>query len=313
MSRLTDFTETKLTDSNFLIDTVDTDEIVIGGTCTHTFELPFIYLDVVKSARVTYKQNLEVVLSLEIKDSMVHIVGSRSVIYVYLPKIYTELFDASILDTFCQLEIITKDNEILYDDPHKIKVIKPLSSKGGNKAAVSDVLVNGESVVLDGKAFIAVPSKVSELENDAEYITEAYHDASKQDKLISAENIKTINGESILGNGNLVIHDIAVKVYPDTTLCEISAEAFEGLAHDHYLIFEEENFNLPGNFFDFDDVYINVSILDTIYRIRLFKNNEYSASGTLVIHNNEMIYELLFGILNVNNSFKLAIRCANIY
>jgi hypothetical protein len=64
-----------------------------------------------------------------------------------------------------------------------------------------------------------IPYKVSELENDKGYITAkdipsvelpdniATLDdvAKKQDKLVSGENIKTINGQSILGEGNITI------------------------------------------------------------------------------------------------------------
>lgn len=64
-----------------------------------------------------------------------------------------------------------------------------------------------------------IPTRVGELENDKGYITAkdipsvelpdniaTLEDvAKKQDKLISGENIKTINGESILGEGNITI------------------------------------------------------------------------------------------------------------
>lgn len=64
-----------------------------------------------------------------------------------------------------------------------------------------------------------IPTKTSQLENDSKYITAddlpsvelpeniATLDdvAKKQDKLISGENIKTINGQSVLGNGNISI------------------------------------------------------------------------------------------------------------
>lgn len=49
----------------------------------------------------------------------------------------------------------------------------------------------------------AVPTKVSELTNDTGYVTESYHDNSKQDKLVSGSNIKTVNNQSLVGDGNL--------------------------------------------------------------------------------------------------------------
>ena len=58
-----------------------------------------------------------------------------------------------------------------------------------------------------------MPTKVSELDNDSGYITNAAltdlatkeEVSAKQDTLVSGTNIKTINGNSILGAGNIVI------------------------------------------------------------------------------------------------------------
>lgn len=50
-----------------------------------------------------------------------------------------------------------------------------------------------------------IPTNVSELINDSNYIGVDYHDSTKQDKLISNTNIKTINGQTILGSGNLEV------------------------------------------------------------------------------------------------------------
>ena len=47
--------------------------------------------------------------------------------------------------------------------------------------------------------------KTSDLENNSNYITNSYHDPDKQDTLVSGQNIKTINNESILGSGNITI------------------------------------------------------------------------------------------------------------
>ena len=52
---------------------------------------------------------------------------------------------------------------------------------------------------------IKSPTKVSELENDLGFIDINYHDTTKQDKLVSGTNIKTINNQSILGSGNINI------------------------------------------------------------------------------------------------------------
>ena len=50
-----------------------------------------------------------------------------------------------------------------------------------------------------------IPTKTSDLTNDSNYITASYHDASKQDVLVSGTNIKTINNQDILGSGNIEV------------------------------------------------------------------------------------------------------------
>ena len=51
----------------------------------------------------------------------------------------------------------------------------------------------------------AVVLKTSDLENNSNYVTTSYHDNSKQDKLVSGTNIKTVNNQSLLGSGNITI------------------------------------------------------------------------------------------------------------
>ena len=55
-----------------------------------------------------------------------------------------------------------------------------------------------------------IPTKTSELTNDSNYITPSYHDATKQDILVSGTNIKTINNQDILGSGNIEVESSAV-------------------------------------------------------------------------------------------------------
>ena len=57
----------------------------------------------------------------------------------------------------------------------------------------------------------AVVLKTSDLENNSNYVTTSYHDNSKQDKLVSGTNIKTINGNSLLGSGNITIEGGGVE------------------------------------------------------------------------------------------------------
>ena len=61
--------------------------------------------------------------------------------------------------------------------------------------------VNGKT----GAVNITVPTKTSQLTNDSGFITSSYHDNTKQDTLVSGSNIKTINGNSLLGSGNITI------------------------------------------------------------------------------------------------------------
>ena len=93
---------------------------------------------------------------------------------------------------------------------------------GGVAYGITDVLVNGVSVVSDNIAYILVPTKTSELQNNSGFITNetdptvpSYVKAisladinnwnNKQDELVSGSTIKTINNESLLGSGNLSI------------------------------------------------------------------------------------------------------------
>ena len=61
--------------------------------------------------------------------------------------------------------------------------------------------VNGQT----GTVVLSIPVATSDLTNDSHFITEDYHDPSKQDTLVSGQNIKTINNQSILGPGNITI------------------------------------------------------------------------------------------------------------
>ena len=92
----------------------------------------------------------------------------------------------------------------------------------GNVVGITDVLVNGISVVSEGIAYVIVPTKTSELINDSNFITSESDPTvpsyikqisladinswnNKQNLLVSGSTIKTINGNSLLGSGNLSI------------------------------------------------------------------------------------------------------------
>lgn len=83
--------------------------------------------------------------------------------------------------------------------------------------SISDVKVNGTSVVSGGVANVSVPTNNNQLINGAGYITssaltgyatENYVDtglSGKQATLVSGTNIKTVNNQSLLGSGNITI------------------------------------------------------------------------------------------------------------
>lgn len=109
-----------------------------------------------------------------------------------------------------EIDISQRENQTIYIDG------------GGVAIGVSDVLVNGVSVVSGNIAYVLVPTKLSELENDEHFITSETDPTvptvvkqitladinnwnSKQAQLVSGSTIKTVNNESLLGSGNINI------------------------------------------------------------------------------------------------------------
>lgn len=108
---------------------------------------------------------------------------------------------------------------ILNLDPQEITI-----NGAGTPTGITNVYVNGVDVTVGTKAYVIVPTKLSELTNDEGFITNAEETDptvpsyvknitqaninswnDKQDQLVSTQNIKSINGNSILGSGNLTI------------------------------------------------------------------------------------------------------------
>lgn len=56
-----------------------------------------------------------------------------------------------------------------------------------------------------GATAVQPNDNITVLNNNAGYITASYHDATKQDLLVSGTNIKTVNGRDILGSGDITI------------------------------------------------------------------------------------------------------------
>ena len=122
--------------------------------------------------------------------------------------------------TVQDIEINTNENQDLSINQPDNQVI--LINGNGQIVGISDVMVNGVSVVTDNIAYVIVPTKTSELTNDSGYLTSetdptvpSYIKAisladinnwnNKQDELVSGSNIKTINNTSLLGSGNIEI------------------------------------------------------------------------------------------------------------
>ena len=81
--------------------------------------------------------------------------------------------------------------------------INSLGGGSGNSADMSNYYTKAQ---IDAKGYItSVPSEyVTETElNNKGYLTSHQDISGKQDKLVSGTNIKTINGVSILGSGNI--------------------------------------------------------------------------------------------------------------
>lgn len=88
-----------------------------------------------------------------------------------------------------------------------------------NKPQINSVELSGNKSLED----LGIPTKTSELTNDSgfltsipdEYVTETELNAglgNKQDSLVSGTNIKTVNGESLLGSGNIDIESVSNPV-----------------------------------------------------------------------------------------------------
>jgi hypothetical protein len=92
----------------------------------------------------------------------------------------------------------------------------------GGVTGITAVYVNGVDVTVGSVAYVVVPTKLSELENDEHFITQETDPTvpyyikqitvsdinkwnNKQEALVSGVNIKTINTQSLLGSGNINI------------------------------------------------------------------------------------------------------------
>lgn len=149
--------------------------------------------------QITISQNDNQLINLQNNDNQQISINQNQIQDIELRNTLTETID-----------ITQNDNQLLY------------INGGGVAVGISDVLQNGVSVVSGNIAYVIVPTKTSELQNNSGFITTETDPTvpsyvkqisladinswnNKQDELVSGSNIKTINNNSILGNGNLTI------------------------------------------------------------------------------------------------------------
>jgi len=83
--------------------------------------------------------------------------------------------------------------------------ISPLS---GEKPNISNMVTTNDNQTITGdKNFTGSLTLNSENVATQSFVT-SYHDTSKQDKLVSGTNIKTVNNNSLVGSGNISINEI---------------------------------------------------------------------------------------------------------
>lgn len=178
-----------------LVITEGTDENEIPKFKSNVFYLPFG-----KSINAEIEQPEEVEEWIDIANTKLNQVDNVDI-------------DITTIDEVTKVEITRKDGT------------KKEAIVNGSVNAITDVLVDNKSVVIDNVANIDLSSKVDKIEgkvlstndftnDDKEKLDSLsnYDDSeikeeieTKQDKLKSGENIKTINNQSILGEGNIII------------------------------------------------------------------------------------------------------------
>ena len=138
-----------------LVITEGTDENEIPKFKSNVFYLPFG-----KSINATVEQPEEYEEWIDVANTKLNQVDNVDI-------------DITTIDEVTKVEITRKDGT------------KKEATVNGSVNAITDVLVDGKTVVINNVANIDL--------------------SSKQDELISGQNIKTINNQSILGEGNIII------------------------------------------------------------------------------------------------------------
>lgn len=115
----------------------------------------------------------------------------------------------------------------LGDDPSFATTISNQIGLKANISSLATVATSGSYNDLTDKPTIpTVPTNVSAFTNDANYATQTFVNtglSSKQNTLVSGTNIKSINGQSLLGSGNISISGGAGGLYTNTATLTSSA------------------------------------------------------------------------------------------
>lgn len=124
--------------------------------------------------------------------------SANVVIAGYMNKNITDLAKLENETTVLKADVTNLNNETT--------VLKANVNNLNNKTNVLEANVTNLNNEINLKADKSeIPTKTSDLTNDSNYITPSYHDATKQDVLVSGTNIKTINNQNILGSGNIEV------------------------------------------------------------------------------------------------------------
>jgi hypothetical protein len=117
--------------------------------------------------------------------------------------------DLSLVATTGSYNDLTNKPTLFSGDYEDLTGKPTLFSGSYNDLTDKPTLFSGDYEDLTNKPTIpTVPTNVSAFTNDANYATETFVTtglSSKQDSLVSGTNIKTINGQEILGSGNITI------------------------------------------------------------------------------------------------------------
>lgn len=128
-----------------------------------------------------------------------------------------------------------------------------------------------------------------------DYLTEHQDISGKQDKLVSGENIKTINGNSLLGEGNIVIEGGSgnsnnvgtyIQIYNSETLW-LEPETITKLDFDN----ENKNTTNGGLIFEDSGVRVGKGVSQLLI-IAKWNNWQYDFSKYIYIYKNGSTYEM---------------------